>query len=386
MPNRQQVTIIGSGIVGAMIAYHLSQVPDWVITVCDRQPTVVLPDLTICPTATGAALGILMGAISKKLKGNNLRQRLASLQYYETLIPQLAVQTGRIIPFNQQGLLMLQFKGDDLTAWEHLITVRQAQGWPLEMWSSDRLQANFPHLNCDRVIAGIYSPADRQVDPVALTQALMIAAQLNGVTFRWSTEVLGMKTLPKTANTQQCQSIETTTGDIATDWLIIAAGLGSTPLTQTLGPPLLLQPVLGQALQLKLAVPLNHDRPQPVITGNDVHLVPLSAQEYWVGATVEFPVEMAISAPNPADLTALLTQAIALFPALATATSQRTWYGLRPRPQGRPAPIVERLPGYRNVLLATGHYRNGVLLAPATAQAVEHLIKTEVEDSRIELG
>ncbi|HEY9666409.1 MAG TPA: FAD-dependent oxidoreductase [Coleofasciculaceae cyanobacterium] len=48
----------------------------------------------------------------------------------------------------------------------------------------------------------------------------------------------------------------------------------------------------------------------------------------------------------------------------------RTWSGKRPRPEGRSAPVIDQLPGYRNVLLATGHYRNGILLAPATAQAI----------------
>jgi glycine oxidase len=380
MQSEQRVTIAGSGIVGAMIAYELSQVEGLVITVCDRQPAPVLPDLTICSTATGAALGVLMGAISKKHQGQNLRRRLASLQYYETLIPKLVAQTGRVIPFNQQGLLLLQLQGDDLTGWEHLAKVRQEQGWPLEIWPCHRLQTDFPYLNCDRVSAGIYSPRDRQVDPIALTSALIAAAQQNGVTWRWSTEVIGIATLATTTRSSQCQTaqtgqtVQTTTGDLATDWLVIAAGLGSTPLAQALGSPLLLQPVLGQAMQFKLADPLAHPIPQPVITGNDVHLVPLSNQDYWVGATVEFPPEAGAPQPNPADLASLMNQAIALFPGLATATRQRTWYGLRPRPQGRPAPVIERLAGYPNVILATGHYRNGVMLAPATAEAVRQMI------------
>ncbi len=378
MLSEKRITIAGGGIVGAMIAYELSQIAGLAVTVCDHQPTPVQSDLTVCPTATGAALGVLMGAISKKTKGSALRSRLSSLQYYETLIPHLTAQTGRVIPFNQHGLMLLQLREEDLAAWEHLAQIRQDQGWPLEIWPRDRLQTDLPHLNCDRVIAGIYSPRDRQVNPVALTQALIVAAEQNGVTFRWSTEVVGLTAA--TALRPPGQTVQTTTGDLATDWLIIAAGLGSTPLTQTLGAPLLLQPVLGQAMRLKLAAPIAALIPQPVITGNDVHLVPLDDQTYWVGATVEFPAESGLPHPNPADLTNLLTQAIACCPALATAVPQRTWYGLRPRPQGRPAPIVERLSGHRNVLLATGHYRNGVLLAPATAVAIRQLLMAELRE------
>ncbi len=73
-----------------------------------------------------------------------------------------------------------------------------------------------------------------------------------------------------------------------------------------------------------------------------------------------------------------MQQAIALCPALAEASIVRTWSGLRPRPEGRPAPIIDRLPGFSNVLLATGHYRNGVLLAPATAQMIRQMILSSV--------
>jgi glycine oxidase len=371
-----QVTIVGCGIIGATVAYELSQVEGLAVRVLDRHPTPVQPDLTVCPTSTGAALGVLMGAISKKQRGHNLRMRLSSLQYYETLIPKLVAQTGRAIPWNQQGLLLLQFE-EDLASWEKLIPMRQAQGWELNLWAIDRLKIEFPQINLDRVTAGIYSPQDRQVNPVLLTQALILAAQQNGAAVQFDTEVVGFTSTSGSDDSQQCRTLETTQGPIATDWLIIAAGLGSTPLTQHLGQPLLLDPILGQAIQFKLDHPLGTPDRQPVITGNDVHLVPLGNNEYWVGATVEFPIGMGAPTPAPESFANLRQQAIALFPALSTATTVRTWHGLRPRPQGRPAPIVEPLTGYRNVLLATGHYRNGVLLAPATAMAVRRAIEGE---------
>ena len=67
-------------------------------------------------------------------------------------------------------------------------------------------------------------------------------------------------------------------------------------------------------------------------------------------------------------------EAIAFDPALAKAEMVRRWSGNRPRPFGRPAPIVEPLAGYPQVILAAGHYRNGVLLAPATAHLVKELM------------
>lgn len=352
-----KIAVVGCGIVGATIAYELSKIPDLTLTVFDQQPAPVEPNLSLCPTSTGAALGVLMGAISKKEKGNNLRMRLESLQYYEKLIPELETLTGLDIPFNRKGILMLQFE-EDLSVWEKLVEIRRSQGWTLEILGLDRLQSDYPYLNLDSITAAIYSPNDRQVNPVALTQALIAGAKQRGVTFEFDTTVTGGSD----------REVHTIKGNLAIDWLIISAGLGSTPLTKALAHPIDIRPVLGQAIHLRLNQPLGIK--QPVITGNDVHLVPLGGCDYWVGATVEFPSDGGELAPDAASFEAVMEQAIAFCPDLTNAETIRTWYGLRPRPQGRPAPIIERLPGYQNILLATGHYRNGVLLAPATAEKV----------------
>lgn len=132
--------------------------------------------------------------------------------------------------------------------------------------------------------------------------------------------------------------------------------------------------MLGQALYLRLGHPIGNLDFQPVITGDDVHIVPVGRGDYWVGATVEFPTNGDEVVAAPEMLEAVRQSAIAFCPALAKATVVRTWTGLRPRPEGRPAPIIGHLQGFSNVLLATGHYRNGVLLAPATAQAIRQMI------------
>lgn len=70
-----------------------------------------------------------------------------------------------------------------------------------------------------------------------------------------------------------------------------------------------------------------------------------------------------------------MNNSIRTCPGLAKADVIRTWSGLRPRPENRPAaPVIEQLPGYDNVILASAHYCNGVLLAPATAEMVKEMI------------
>lgn len=387
------VVIIGCGVVGAAIAYELSLVPGLTITVLDQQSP--------AQGATRAALGVLMGIISHKIKGNAWRMRQASIQRYETLIPELEALTGRKIPFNTQGILMLLPKQDgnkeDLVDWEKLVEIRSSQGWQLEIWDTARLRLSCPQLDCERIRAAVYSPQDRQVEPLALTLAMVDAAQRRGVTFHF-----GVTVEEYSQNQRPCLKIQETSGQtslLEVDWLIVAAGLGSCQFLKEIqgwvvdpsnvslnslpaqsnyqpsagSQQVNIKPVLGQAIHLKLSRTLGNPDFQPVITGDDVHIVPVGEGEYWVGATVEFPADGGDSGEDPAKLEAVKSKAIAFCPALAAATVIKTWSGLRPRPEGRPAPIIGQVQG-SNVLLATGHYRNGVLLAPATAQIMRQMI------------
>lgn len=365
-----RVAVIGCGVIGAAIAYELSQVPGLSVTVFDRQPP--------AQASTGAALGVLMGVISQKVKGKAWQLRLASLQRYETLIPELEAIAGQPIPFNRQGILKLCLAGEDLSRWQALATVRQTQGYALEILDPVQVQHLYPQIQFPELVGAVYSPSDRQVDPVALTSALVTAAQQRGVEFHFGQAIEVMNCKPVDASLQACWEIATATDRWAVDWVVIAAGLGSTPLTAGLQQAITIRPVLGQALHLHLDKPLAASDRQPVITGNDVHIVPIKDGEYWVGATVEFPVNGEPSPPDSALLDEVLQQAIAFCPALANATVLRTWSGLRPRPENRPAPVIDALPGYQNILLATGHYRNGILLAPATAQAIRERIVSPV--------
>ncbi|XLQ11883.1 MAG: FAD-binding oxidoreductase [cyanobacterium endosymbiont of Epithemia adnata isolate EadnSB Bon19] len=357
------IAIIGAGVIGAAIAYELSLVKGLRITLIDKQVSAL--------GSTGAALGILMGILSRKTKGRGWKLRQTSLERYKTLIPELEILTKQNIPVNHQGILMLRFAEEPIGEWEKLITIRQSQGYDLEIWDQKTLNRKCPHIDNPRIIGAIYSPQDLQIDPQKLTRGLVKGASMNGVECKLGIEVKNIiyDTL-KDSNLHQCYEIQTTEGNLKIDKLVIAAGLGSTPLTITSSQPLDIRPVLGQALHIKLdKLPGNQDF-QPVITGNDVHIVPLGNGEYWIGATVEFPDEMGEIISHPELLEKVKQQAISFCPLLQDAKVIKTWFGKRPRPQGEPAPVIRKLPHYNNVLLATGHYRNGVLLAPATALAI----------------
>ena len=330
-----------------------------------------------------------MGVISQKVKGIAWEMRQTSIQRYATLIPELEAVTGRKIPCNRQGIVLLLTEDSEkplssgvevLSEWEQLQLIRHDQGWRLDLWDLEQLQKYCPQMNHPQIIGAVYSPQDYQLNPTALTLALVDAAQRKGVNFKFDVSVNDIEITPgnpEFQDQQKCNLVQTSAGKISADWFIISAGLGSTSLTTQLQQMVNIRPVLGQALYLSLGHILGNPDFQPVITGNDVHLVPVGGRDYWVGATVEFPHNGDDIPPSKELLASLRQQAIALCPELAKASVIRTWSGLRPRPEGRPAPVIGKLPGFSNILLATGHYRNGILLAPATAQAICQIINPQ---------
>ncbi len=349
-----QVVIVGAGVIGAAIAYELSAISGLNIALVDAQEP--------GQGSTGAALGVLMGVISRKTKGRAWALRQKSLERLETLIPELEALTQQTIAVNRQGILLLQSSDEDFTPWQRLQALRQSQGYPLELWDLAMVKKHCPQVSAIPLGGAIYSPRDRQIDPRTFTQALVLAAQMRGVHTHFGLEVLGLA-----PTGEKKYLLPTTQGSLEAKIVIISAGLGSSQLTSVIQ----LQPVTGQALEVRLDQPLGLAEFQPVLSYHDIHLVPLSGGHYWIGATVEFPTNPANFLPDPLLRDSLWQTVITTYPGLAQAQIVRTWSGQRPRPDGESAPVIRPLAEHPGVLLATGHYRNGVLLAPATALVVK---------------
>jgi glycine oxidase len=354
------ISIIGCGIIGATIAYELSCNEGYQIDVYDRQQP--------AQAATGAALGVLMGIVSQKVKGRAWNLRRDSIRRYQTLIPELEQITGLKIPHNSHGIVKLISLEEDLGKWAQLATTRKEQEWQLELWNSHKISSQLPQVNRQFIGNAVYSLQDLQVDPVALTNTLVAAAKLNGVNFHFDRSIESIAA----HNPHSCDLSTTDLPAINSDWAIVTAGLGSTSL---LSPhaPIDIQPVLGQAIQIRLSQPLGNPNFQPVIISDDVNIVPCGGNDYWIGATVEFPIDGALSA-QAEYLERLKQIAIDTCPDLAQGEMIRTWQGLRPRPQQRPAPVIDRVGKNQRILVATGHYRNGILLAPATARIIGEML------------
>jgi glycine/D-amino acid oxidase-like deaminating enzyme len=309
--------------------------------------------------------------ISQKKQGKGWQLRQTSLARYRSLLPELESITGKVITVNRDGLVKLLL-ADDGDRWQTLQRTRQRQGYPLEIWEIEQVKRHFPALQSIDLHGAIYSPWDWQIQPQGLTQGLVAAAVNQGVTCHFQTPV---QPLPPAPAQGACHQLETPQGLFPVDYVIVTAGLGTTVISHQ---DLLLEPVIGQAFLLELPASLTLTSApdwQPVLTAEDIHLVPLANRQFWLGATVEFSADYPQGLPNDQLREQLWQRAIAYYPFLEQAKILNYWSGQRPRPVGESAPVIRPLNGYNNVLIASGHYRNGVLLAPATAIAVREWLE-----------
>ncbi|MEM9770475.1 MAG: FAD-dependent oxidoreductase, partial [Cyanobacteria bacterium P01_D01_bin.73] len=339
-----------------------------------------------------------MGVISRKLKGRAWEMRRTSIQRYETLIPELEAATGVRILHNRHGLLRICFENEPMDRWEELVNQRHRQGFRIQIMGRDTLMRTYPQLRITnrsrlrragsqislakdegaspsrvhKITGAVYSPQDLQVNPISLSMALIDAAVQQGAVFHWGWRTTGLVRRELGDRRRVC-GVETTRDRIDCDGVIITAGLGSSKLAEYLDYDLPQRPVLGQAVHLKL--PKSLSMTEPVIIGRDTNIIPLDKGHYWVGATVEFSDGEQWPECGETNLNQMLQGVFDLCPRLRDADILRTWSGMRPRPQNRPAPVIEALKDYDNAILATAHYRNGVLLAPATAELVYRMVQ-----------
>jgi glycine oxidase len=197
-----------------------------------------------------------------------------------------------------------------------------------------------------RVRAGVYAPGDRQADPRRVVAALR--AQLAG------------RIVPNRVETLAA---------LAADTVVVAAGCGTARLT---GLPV--RPVKGQVLRLRGEPGLLRHVLEATVDGRDVYLVPRADGEIVVGATQEERTDATVTAGAVHEL---LRAALDLVPGLAELELAETPVGHRP---GTPdnAPLLGRLD--ERVIVAAGHHRNGVLLAPVTAELIAGLVLDGVDD------
>jgi glycine oxidase len=220
------------------------------------------------------------------------------------------------------------------------------------------------------LLGGAFSKDDADLNPARLAEAFAVAAEKAGADVRPRTMLTGIL-----RQGDRVEGVSTNLGDVrGCDALVLAAGPWTQALAMRLDARLPTPPVRGQMLAFK------SDALKHAVWGEDGYLLPKPGGYIWAGATVEdVGFRKRTTARGLANLRGM---AAALVPSLRSAPVVRSWAGLRPG-SADGLPVMGRLPGTANVYVATGHFRNGILLAPITGALMAGLVLTGKTDRRL---
>lgn len=348
------VAVVGGGVIGCAIAYYLQRAGASV-TVIERG--------VIGGEASGAAAGMLVAPLEDAGNSPLLELQGASLRLYPDLLPEIEELSGVDVEYRVTGLLRTAFTERRAALLKDLVR-REAAAEGLAWLEGRALRKLEPGLS-PRVIGAAYSAYDSNLNPGLLTRALAEAARRLGAVVHEHTTVVAFR---RRAGTLRGLSLrkEGSRGEVGdVDHLVLAAGPWTQALSRRLGVWLPTPPRRGQMLAYR-SQSVRHS-----VWGEDGYLVPKVDGTVHVGATVE---DVGFRKQTTARaLAALRRTACTLVPALRRSPVERSWAGLRP---GSPddLPIIGRLPGTENVWVASGHFRNGILLAPITGKLVSQLV------------
>lgn len=330
------VAVVGGGVIGLAIGWRCAQ----------RGLTVTV--YTDEPGASPVAAGML-APVSEAYFGEAglTGLLLESVRRWPALAGELASYGD--VGYRTDGTLVVALTADDRAEAARLWTYQESLGLPVTRLAAAALREREPALN-PRVRGGALAGADHQADPRALLATLGTAAAAAGV---------------KTVEHRVVALSELTSSTV-----VVAAGCGSAALT---GLPV--RPVKGQVLRLRApdgAAPGFRYVIRGWAEGRKVYVVPRTSGEVVVGASEE---ERTDAVPTAGVTLELLRAATDLVPELAEYELAEVCVGHRP---GTPdnAPILG--PFSDGVVVATGHYRHGILLTPVTADAIAELVNTGV--------
>jgi glycine oxidase len=362
---RPSIAIIGAGVVGLGIAWRLAGRA--AVTVFDRGKA--------GSGASHAAAGML-AACCEAEPGEEALIALGreSQARWPAFAEELLRVSGIDVELRREGILHLALTADDQAEIAHRLEFQRRLDLPLEWLSAAATRAREPHL-AGKIAGALFSPEDHQVDNRKLVQGLRVAAEAAGATICEHRPVKEIVVQGGRAKGVLLQDETIATADI----VVLAAGawsrgIGGLPPDRQ--PPV--RPLKGQVLTLRMdaAAPLiSH-----VVWAPGAYMVPRRDGRLIVGATVEEKgFDETITAGG---VLTLLEAAWRAMPAVEELPIEEICVGHRPGSRDD-APILGRGP-LEGLFCATGHHRNGILLAPVTADAMARLILDDVVEPAIQ--
>ena len=345
------VLIVGGGAIGLALADELAG-RGHAVRVLDRGAAGA--------EASWAAAGLLSPQSETRTPGPFFDLALESLRSYGPWIADLESRSGRTAGFRRTGLLRAAFDEAGEASLRDFLWQRD-RGLALEPLDAAAIARRLGPEVCPGSRGGVFFPDEAAVDPRKLTRALDRAARDRGVEVQEETAVRSFRI----AN-GRCVGVEIEGRSLDAGCVVDAAGawagrLGGLPFSVPV------EPVRGQIVELDCGA----RPPAVVLHGDATYLVPHGGGRVLVGATVEhagFRKEVTAGA-----VAELLEEAARLYPPVRAARFVTAWSGLRPGTRdGLPILGGCEMSG---LFFATGHYRNGILLAPVTAARIADAIE-----------
>jgi glycine oxidase len=344
------VIVIGGGIIGCAIARELALRGAQVRLLERRSPGA---------GASQASAGMLC----PHLEGHDTAitpLTVASVGLYDAFVERVRGDSGRHVEFRRCGTLEVALDDREAAELVAIAEAHRAQGIAHTLLTGAQAYELEPALS-KRVTAALLVPSHGYVRVAELTGALAAAAERRGVVFRDMTEVHGIE--PSGAGLQVIAADERWSADA----VVLAAGTWSGQVVIHSSPPAPMRPVRGQLLHLHTGQPVA----SRVIWSSGAYLVPWLDGSLLVGATSEdagFSEDATVE-----GVSSLMRGACEVLPVVSSARLQAVRVGLRPLTTDG-LPIIGRSSHVRGLVYATGHGRNGIMLAPLTATAVADLL------------
>lgn len=344
--------IIGGGIIGCSIARALAMRGAGRIVVLERgEPGA---------EASAAAAGVLAVASGRGPRGALFDLKRASAALFPALAAELAEETGIDVEYSSYGLLDLAFTSRDAERVDRLVARRCEDGMVAELLDGDEVRARYPDVN-PAVRRGAWFADDRSINNTLLVQALAESARRRGVEIRAGSPV---QRIARTGD--RLERLQAGGEEIAAGHVVVAAGAWSAQVGALFGVKIPVRSDRGEMVAVRPRTPL-----AVTLSWRDGYLVPRADGEVLIGSTSARDETTKVVTARAAAI--LLGRAVRMVPSLADASLVRSWAGLRPLSTLQ-RPMLGRVSGLSNVSLACGHHRNGILLAPITAQLVSEML------------
>ena len=337
-----EILVVGGGVIGCAIARELAGAGCKVV---------LLEKDRVAAEASSAAAGILCSQLEAETPSPLVGLGIESLRGYAGFVEALRAETGIDPELDRGGILMLDMTREDAAASDRLLAWQGPAGMPVEKLTSREIAGLEPGLGAS-LQSGLLFPNGGRVDPAILTRALAAAARARGVEIREGCPIASL-----TRQGERISGVRLEDGErIAAERVILAAGAWSARLLPEVKVEVF--PVRGQMLLLDAHRPPRRH----ILVTPRVYLAYRRDGTVLVGSTQE-KVGFR-KAVTPKAMLRLLASALVLDPLLEEAELAGSWSGLRPGTTDE-LPLIG--PAAEGLWVATGHYRNGILLAPLTA-------------------